>query len=92
MVSESSCLEYSLVQGSLAHLLHHHTAEGSVRPAHDGEAQGAAGAGDLHVGDLSLQDGQPGDPCIVTQVTAICNTDDPERLQSRNAPLRPSLT
>ena len=66
MVSESSFLEYRL-----AHLLHHHTAEGSVRPPHDGEAQGAAGAGDLHVGDLSLQDGQPGDPCIATQATAM---------------------
>ena len=44
-------------------LLDHHAPQGSVRPAHDGDAQAGAGPGDLHVRDLPLKYGQPGDPC-----------------------------
>ena len=32
-----------------------------VRPSHDGDAQVLAGPGDLHVGDLALQNGETGD-------------------------------
>ena len=44
-------------------LLDHHAPQRSVRPAHDGDAQAGAGPGDLHVRDLPLKYGQPGDPC-----------------------------
>ena len=43
--------------------LDHDAAEGRVGPAHDGDAEAGGGAGDLHVGHLALQDGQPRDAC-----------------------------
>ena len=35
--------------------LHYDAAEGGITAAHDGDAQGAAGPGDLHMGHLPLQ-------------------------------------
>ena len=37
--------------------------QGSVRPAHDGDAQGLVGTRDFHMGDLAFQDGKSGDSC-----------------------------
>ena len=34
-----------------------------VGPAHDGDSKAGAGPGDLHVGHLPLQYGEPGDAC-----------------------------
>ena len=44
-------------------LLDHDTAEGRVRPPHDGHPQARARPRDLHVGHLAFQDGQPCDSC-----------------------------
>ena len=44
-------------------LLDHDTAEGRVRPPHDGHPQARARPRDLHVGHLAFQDGQPRDSC-----------------------------
>ena len=63
-----------------SHLLDHDTSERGVGPAHNGDPQTGRGAGDLHVGHLALQDGQPGDAC----------NDDNNKLQQQNIIIRVS--
>ena len=71
----TSCINQSALsrgqcQPITAHL-DHDAAEGRVGPAHDGDAEAGGGAGDLHVGHLALQDGQPRDACTQRYIVII---------------------